>query len=99
MKITALFLSLTITSFTLAETDHFDQQGTGTTPKGWTATQTGEGEARWTVENDPTAASKPNVLRQSGAAKYPVCIKDDSNLKDGFVEVKFKPVSGKEDQA
>src|SRR5438034_8192141 len=25
--------------------------------------------------------------------------KDDMSLKDGFVEVKFKPVSGKEDQA
>ncbi len=25
--------------------------------------------------------------------------RDDTNLKDGFVEVKFKPVSGKEDQA
>jgi hypothetical protein len=28
-----------------------------------------------------------------------VCIKDDTSLKDGFVQVKFKPVSGKEDQA
>jgi hypothetical protein len=25
--------------------------------------------------------------------------KDDTSLKDGFVEVKFKPISGKEDQA
>jgi hypothetical protein len=28
-----------------------------------------------------------------------VCIKNDTAIKDGFVEVKFKPVSGKEDQA
>jgi hypothetical protein len=28
-----------------------------------------------------------------------VCLKDDTNLKDGFVSVKFKPVSGREDQA
>jgi hypothetical protein len=28
-----------------------------------------------------------------------VCFKNDTSLKDGFVEVKFKPVSGKEDQA
>jgi hypothetical protein len=26
-------------------------------------------------------------------------MKDDTNLKDGFVEVKFKPISGREDQA
>jgi hypothetical protein len=46
-----------------------------------------------------SAPSKPNVLRQSGMAKFPVCIKDDTKLKDGFVEVKFKPLSGKDDQA
>ena len=26
-------------------------------------------------------------------------MKDDTSIKDGFVEVKFKPISGKEDQA
>src|SRR5450759_972786 len=57
------------------------------------------GEAKWTIEKDDTAPSKPNVLKQSGQATYPVCIKDDTSLKDGFVEVKFKPISGKEDQA
>src|SRR5438093_7200964 len=51
------------------------------------------------VEKDGSAPSKPNVLKQSGQATYPICLKDDTNLKDGFVEVKFKPVSGKEDQA
>jgi hypothetical protein len=51
------------------------------------------------VAADDTAPSKPNVLKQAGEATYPVCIKQDTNLKDGFVEVKFKPISGKEDQA
>src|SRR5207244_4704339 len=71
----------------------------GTAPTGWTATKTGSGDAKWTVEKDDTAPSKPNVLKQSGVATYPVCFKNDTSLKDGFVEVKFKPVSGKEDQA
>ena len=39
------------------------------------------------------------MLKQSGTARFPLCFKDDSQLKDGFVEVKFKPVAGKEDQA
>ena len=39
------------------------------------------------------------MLKQFGEATYPVALKDDTSLKDGFVEVKFKPVSGKEDQA
>ena len=32
-------------------------------------------------------------------ARYPLCIHDGAQVKDGFVEVKFKPISGKEDQA
>jgi hypothetical protein len=82
-----------------AEIVNFDSSETGQAPPGWTATQTGKGQARWTVERDDTAPSKPNVLRQSGEAAYPIALKNDTRLKDGFVEVKFKPVSGKEDQA
>ncbi|SRR5213594_1354248 len=82
-----------------ADTVNFDNFKTGALPSGWTATKTGSGEARWTIEKDDTAPSKPNVLKQSGQATFPICIKEDASLKDGFVEVKFKPLSGKEDQA
>ena len=82
-----------------ADTVNFDQTAAGQPPAGWTATKTGSGEAKWTVEKDETAPSKPNVLKQSGVATYPVAFKNDTSLKDGFVEVKFKPTSGKEDQA
>ncbi|MBI3416552.1 MAG: hypothetical protein HY043_14750 [Verrucomicrobia bacterium] len=84
---------------TRGETVNFDDAKPGAAPPGWTTTKTGKGEPKWTVAKDDTAPSKPNVLKQSGEATYPVCIKDDTSLKDGFVEVKFKPVSGKEDQA
>src|SRR5881628_1477337 len=82
-----------------ADSVNFDNLKVGAPPPGWTATKTGSGDAKWTIEADSTAPSKPNVLKQSGQATYPVCIKDDTSLKDGFVEVKFKPISGKEDQA
>ena len=82
-----------------AETINFDKADVGKPPSGWTATQTGSGQAKWEVVQDSTAPSKPNVLKQSGRATYPVCLKDDTSVKDGFVEVKFKPISGKEDQA
>ena len=82
-----------------AQTANFDDAKAGEVPPGWTATKTGSGNAKWTVEKDDTAPSKPNVLKQSGQGTFPVCIKDDASLKDGFVEAKFKPVSGKEDQA
>jgi 3-keto-disaccharide hydrolase len=81
------------------ENVNFDKAEAGKPPSGWTATQTGSGQARWAVVQDDSAPSKPNVLKQSGQATYPVCLKDDTSLKDGFVEVKFKALSGKEDQA
>jgi hypothetical protein len=81
------------------EAVNFDKAEAGKPPAGWTATQTGSGQAKWAVVQDDTAPSKPNVLKQSGQATYPVCLKDDTSLKDGFVEVKFKAISGREDQA
>lgn len=96
---TAILTTAALTSVALAQTVNFDNADTGKPPAGWTATKTGSGEAKWEVVADDTAPSKPNVLKQSGEATYPVCIKDDTSVKDGFVEVKFKPVAGKEDQA
>src|SRR5437868_10228189 len=104
-KETMKTLSLTIMTMTvatglaMAETVNFDDMKTGTPPPGWTATQTGSGTAKWAIEKDNSAPSKPNLLKQSGQATFPICFKNDTNIKDGFVEVKFKPVAGKEDQA
>jgi hypothetical protein len=39
------------------------------------------------------------VLKQSGRATYPLALKEGTKLRDGFVEVKFKPISGSEDRA
>ena len=90
---------LALTGFSSLETITFDTAETGKPPAGWTASQTGSGHAIWAVVADPSAPSKPNVLKQSGTATYPVCIKDDTNITDGVVEGKFKPIAGKEDQA
>jgi len=87
------------TAVAIAETVNFDDMKSGAAPAGWTATQTGSGMAKWAIEKDESAPSKPNVLKQSGQATFPVCFKNNTNIKDGFVEVKFKPVAGKEDQA
>ena len=97
--ITFALAATLLASIAMAQTVNFDSFTTGAPPPGWTATKTGTGNPKWTVERDDSAPSKPNVLKQSGKATYPVCIKDDTSLKDGFVEVKFKPISGKEDQA
>lgn len=98
MKLASFLLVCAATSVT-AGTVNFDDSKPGAAPAGWNMTKTGKGEPKWTVEQDSIAPSKPNVLKQAGEATYPLAIKEDSNLKDGFVEVKFKPLSGEEDQA
>jgi hypothetical protein len=94
-----LLMTGSISSTGRSGTVKFDDVQPGKTMPGWTFTKTGDGDPKWSIERDDSAPSKPNVLKQSGEATYPVALKDDTNLKDGFVEVKFKAVSGKEDQA
>ena len=78
---------------------NFDKTSAGQLSDGWVGGVSGEGSPKWSVEADVTAPSKPNVLKQSGEGTYPWCVKKDVSLKNGFVEVKFKPVAGSEDEA
>jgi hypothetical protein len=83
----------------MPQTFNFDSDPVGSVPAGWTCGVTGSGSPRWTVAADASAPSKPNVLMQSGSGTFPWCVKTGTALTDGFVEVRFKPVSGGEDQA
>lgn len=94
-----LLLMTAFTATASAQTVKFDDAKPGELPAHWTGTKTGKGDPKWAVVADDTAPSKPNVLKQSGEADYPVALKDDTSLRDGFVEAKFKAVRGKEDQA
>src|SRR5262245_19037567 len=94
----AIFL-LATGRIAMADTESFDDTQIGSAPKGWTITMTGRGNPRWTVERDNTALSKGNVRKQSGTATYPLAVKDGTNIKDGFVAVTFKAISGSEDRA
>jgi hypothetical protein len=57
---------------------------------------TGKGAPKWTVERDEGGGA---VLKQSGEATYPLALKEGPIVRDGFVEVKFKPIAGSEDRA
>ena len=82
----------------VAATTSFDGDTVGRPPAGWSCGATGKGTPQWSVEADPgTSGSK--VLRQSGTASFPWCVKNDTALSDGFVEVTFRALSGREDQA
>src|SRR5947209_19005441 len=95
---TAALLSAAHLAMAETRTD-FDDVTLGRLPPAWQAGITGKGQARWEVVPDDTAPSRPNVLKQSGEATFAWAAKTDEKIKDGFVEVKFKPVNGKEDQA
>ena len=82
-----------------ATTLNFDADRVGTVPEGWIGGVTGRGAPHWSVEADTSAPSAPNVLKQSGKGDFPWCVMKGASLADGFVEVKFKPLSGRDDQA
>jgi hypothetical protein len=81
------------------EAINFDSDEAGKPPSGWTCGTTGKGNPRWAVEAERTAPSAPNVLKQSGIATFPWCVVNKSETTDGAVEVKFKAIAGKQDQA
>jgi hypothetical protein len=92
----AQLVEFTMASQLSAETASFEADAVGGPPRGWLLTMTGRGAPKWTVERDEGGGA---VLKQSGKASYPVALKEGTNLRDGFVEVKFKPISGSEDRA
>jgi hypothetical protein len=83
----------------MAETMNFDQESPGSLPMGWQAGVTGRGSPNWTIERDDSAPSPPNVLKQSGSGTFPWCVKTDTSIENGSVEVRFKPISGRQDAA
>jgi len=95
----ALCLAVLCQGPAMASTVNFDDDAPGSLPAGWVAGVTGKGSSKWIVEADATAPSAPNVLKQSGSGTFPWCVMKDVSVGDGAVEVKFKPIAGKEDAA
>ncbi len=84
---------------TYAETESFDTAKAGAAPPGWSTGVTGRGAAKWTVEVDASAPSKGQVLKQGGRGTYPIALRDGTSVRDGFVETRFKALTGSEDRA
>lgn len=91
--------AIVVATSAFAETDTFDKTPAGSPPSDWTCGVTGHGSPKWMIESDPSAPSQPNVLKQSGSGTFPWCVKKGVSIADGYVEVKFKPLAGSEDQA
>jgi hypothetical protein len=87
-----------------AQTIDFNRDKTGEPPKGFSTALTGQGRAGvWVVTKDEASPNQGNVLAQTDADatgyRFPLCVHDDVATKDADISVKFKPVSGKKDQA
>jgi hypothetical protein len=90
--------------FGSAETVTFDGARPGFIPPGWSVTSTSAVKAaRWQVQTDKTAPSRPNVFAQlstrSGKQDYTVALFDKNPCKDGDLSVDMKLVSGKFEQS
>jgi len=82
----------------------FDEDTTGNPPAGFVAAITaGGGPVKWHVIESGDAPSGKQVVAQlsedSTNTRYPLLVLDEFSAKDMDVSVKFKPVSGKVDQA
>jgi hypothetical protein len=83
---------------------NFDNFETGKLPASFsTALTGGGGPVSWIIQEDRTAPSGGKVLAQTSADgtsfRFPICVYDNFTAKDVVVSVKFKPISGKVDQA
>ncbi len=97
---TAILISIFLPIFSAyGEQVNFDKDKPNKAPDEWNCGITGKGNPKWMVIRENTAPSSPNVLSQSGRGTFPWCVIPGVSLSNGFVEVKFKPLSGKIDQA
>jgi hypothetical protein len=72
----------------------FDQDATGAAPNG---SEVFAGQ--WVVRAEADTPSKPNALCQTGSATFPAIALSATVFAEVAVTVKFKPISGREDQA
>jgi hypothetical protein len=98
----SIFLALSATLF--GQVINFDKDDEGKAPKGFIFGLTGKGKPGvWVVRKDPAAPSAPNVLAQTDADpvsyRFPLCVYEGFSGRDVDLSVRYKPVSGKEDQA
>jgi len=83
---------------------NFDSDAAGSMPAKFHDALTGKGSrGQWAVRADSTAPSAPNVFAQTSADKtsyrFPLAIADEGSFRDLDLSVRFKPISGKVDQA
>ena len=87
-----------------SQTISFDSSESGKLPTAFsTALTGGGGPISWVVRDDPTAPNCKKVLVQESSDdtsyRFPLCLYDQTVARDVAVEVNYKAISGKVDQA
>jgi hypothetical protein len=82
----------------------FQSDKAGRPPSGFSAALTGRGQpGKWMVIKDDASPDRGNVLAQTDPDptdyRFPVCVYDGLMAIDADIIVRFKPVSGRIDQA
>jgi len=108
MKLTRFVFSLCVllcaAAAATAQTIDFNKDKTGAPPSDTSTALTGNGKPGvWVVMKDDASPGQGNVLAQTDADatsyRFPVCVFEKISAKDADISVKFKPVSGRVDQA
>jgi hypothetical protein len=104
LVLAACAVAVLVVNAQTARTVTFDQDTVGAPPKDFSTALTGQGKPGvWVVMKDSQSPERGNVLAQTDADptdyRFPVCVLDAVTAKDVDLSVKFKPVSGRGDQA
>lgn len=107
MKLTfgLLLLSVAVAAQTpLRRVIDFESDRVGQPPAAFTVALTGNGRAGvWQVMKDASAPERGNILAQTDgdntSYRFPVAVLNDVTAKDVDLSVRFRPVSGRVDQA
>jgi hypothetical protein len=103
-KLFFLSVFLILSSALFGEVINFDKDEAEKAPTGFIFGLTGKGKPGvWVIKKDTTAPSAQNILAQMNADpvsyRFPLCVYEAFTAKDVDLSVKYKPVSGQEDQA
>ena len=80
----------------------FDDADPGPVPKGWTVGVTGarKGDApEWKIIRDGDRSVLAQLSSGGANGDFPICLKEGTSFRNGTVSIRFKPISGKIDQA
>lgn len=88
----------------LAEVVDFEGMAVNAPPRDWRLTMTDGGDPpRWQIGNDATSPAGARVLAQLSedrtSGRFPLAIHPAAEVENGAISVRFKPVSGRVDQA